>query len=107
MDEYWAMRDTLHGRPLYCKLENIETPDPDRPEYAEFTGLWCFSKFCLVHLTLNTDVVELDYEMTKDEWDILLMTYNFQGGIAMTQNNLCNWMKRTDTYGFLYGEKYD
>lgn len=77
MDEYWAMRDTLQGRPLYCKIENIETPDSDRPEYAEFTGLWCFSKFCLVHLTLNTDVVELDYEMTKDEWDILLMTYNF------------------------------
>ena len=107
MDEYWAMRDTLKGRPLYCKLENIETPDPDRPEYAEFTGLWCFSNFCLTHLTLNTDIVELDYEMTKDEWDILLMTYNFQGGAIMTQTNLCNWMKRTDTYGFLYGEKYD
>ena len=107
MDEYWAMRDTLQGRPLYCKIENIETPDPDRPEYAEFTGLWCFSKFCLVHLTLSTDVVELDYEMTKDEWDILLMTYNFQGGMVMTHIDLCKWMKRTDVYGFLYGEKYD
>ena len=26
---------------------------------------------------VKTDVVELDYEMTKEEWDILLMTYNF------------------------------
>ena len=107
MDEYWAMRDTLQGRPLYCKLENIETPDPNKPEYAEFTGLLCFSNIYLTHLTLNTDIVELDYEMTKKEWDTLLMTYNFQGGMAMTQTNLCNWMKRTDTYGFLYGENYD
>ena len=21
--------------------------------------------------------------------------------------DLCKWMRRTDTYGFLYGEKYD
>lgn len=66
----------------------------------------------LIHVLIlsGDEIVTIYYtdgtEERIDSSNCRLMDF-YDGEYDIDHTDLCNWMKRTETYGFLYGYKYD